>query len=253
METYQIREKFNFKTPSGFKSYCHRNNIRMNELRGKVLLKKIINEDIQYDHELFGYFCGWMASDGTMDRGRPRMRIQLQYADKSILIKLGKVLILNFQEEMIYVSKKSNGFKYVALHIENKNLYEVVYSRGITCAKTKTMELKIPKNEENSFLRGYLDGDGSVTFRKYIPKSGKRLGSIRYIGNENTMKMIHEIFKCHGLTSYCHRVGIEKYTFPFYQVSIHKKSSIRILYNILYKNNKIKLDRKHDKMFQLLN
>jgi len=190
METYQIREKFNFKTPSGFKSYCHRNNIRMNELRGKVLLKKIINEDIQYDHELFGYFCGWMASDGTMDRGRPRMRIQLQYADKSILIKLGKVLILNFQEEMIYVN---------------------------------------------------------------IPKSGKRLGSIRYIGNENTMKMIHEIFKCHGLTSYCHRVGIEKYTFPFYQVSIHKKSSIRILYNILYKNNKIKLDRKHDKMFQLLN
>lgn len=180
----EIMEKVGYKTYSGLKSFCYRNNIVMSEFRNKKTIKKIFNEDFLKNEDVLYYFYGLVASDGTLDKNRKRIRITLKDLDMEILTKLKKELFVNHEEAKLYETIKSDSMKYISLHIENKKLYEECLKLGLTPNKTKTLKINydnMSKKNISSFIRGYFDGDGSVSINQpfYIKKNGENLYIIK--------------------------------------------------------------------------
>lgn len=106
------------------------------------------------------YVVGLIASDGCLyNDGR---HIGITSKDEEILLYIRKILNLGNK-----IGKKARGGeqekKYFVLQFESVAFYKFLLSVGLTPAKSKTMtRLTIPKEYFASFLRGCIDGDGSI-------------------------------------------------------------------------------------------
>lgn len=256
----EIVESKLFNTYGGMRSFCNRNKIYLSEIRtGKKNEIRKFNEDFLGDLEFKYYFSGLIASDGTIDiDNRKRIRLCLKDDDVEILDKIGKHVFAS--EYKLYKKSKilQDGISissYLEIHISNMELVDFMLSIGITNAKTKTMDINFDNFSNKNivdFMRGYFDGDGSVTFSEYV-NTGKKYLRSRYIGNKNTMDKISNILKDNNIKHTLKDITKEKYTFPFYQVEIGSIEDNLKFYNYLYSDNpKFFLKRKFDKFNEVI-
>lgn len=228
---------------SSLGTFLKRINLKMSDITHQYPgIKKDVNEDILKNKEFMSYFAGLIASDGTMDPNRHRIRIALHQKDEDILIKLKNNIFLNYSDVKIYTLKEV----YRELHITNEKIYNYMINLGIVPRKTVILNLNIDKiSDINSFMRGYFDGDGCLTVQgKYL------YYQIRYIGNENTMKKFQNILLDNDIKSRLTLDNTDKYSFPFYTLHISgAKDNVMKFFNFIYKNDKSKihLDRKYNK------
>lgn len=130
------------------------------------------------------------------------------------------------------------------ISISNEKLYNDLYSLG--CVPKKSLVKKFPvirKDLVHHFIRGYFDGNGSVSEHQYLPgkdnttlKSGFCSGSMDFL--ESLKAFIpakHNAIKQH--TSNC------------YTVTYGVKDSYQ-LYNYMYKDATIYLNRKREKFIK---
>ena len=109
---------------------------------------------------VFAYAIGLIATDGSLSKdGR-----HLNFTSKDlVLVELfRKCLGLNNK-----IGRKARGGeedkKYFQIQFGDKNFYEFLLSLGLTPAKSKTLgPLSIPAPYFADFLRGCIDGDGSI-------------------------------------------------------------------------------------------
>ncbi len=145
--------------------------------------------------------------------------------------------------------------RYLEIHISNITLIEFLISIGITNAKTKTMSIdfsNFTKQNIVDFMRGYFDGDGSVTYSEY-ENTGKRYLRSRYVGNEETMMKMSKILKEHNIKHTLKDITKEKYTFPFFEINIGSIDDNLKFYNFMYSGNpKFFLKRKFDKFNKVI-
>lgn len=248
--TVEIAEIFGY-TKDGMKSFFQRNKIKLTELKGLNIVKKFFNIECLKDNELMMYFLGLVASDGTIDNDRPRIRITLHKKDKDILDKLKERMFINHNEIEHYINRED----YLDFHVQNKELYEFVLNYGLTPSKTKTLNIKydiMSSDGIRHFIRGYFDGDGSIssTQKKYTRKDGsitygKYYLDCRIIGNEGTMNSFHNIIGQNNIENSLTDITMEKYSFPFFEVRMYTDSCLKF-YNYIYNNSTIFLKRKKD-------
>jgi hypothetical protein len=161
-----------------------------------------------------------------------------------------KDLISNTQNLKKYITKLNNKeFVSYRLSINNKEIISSINRFNIVQNKTKTYSLPIlDENLIKHFIRGYFDGDGCFKVRKY--KNYNQL-TFSLAGNNIFLEEVKNI-----LTKYCDLTKDK-------QLHKHKRSNIYYLeysgnvmvkriFDFLYKDNLVCLDRKYNKGYEVL-
>ncbi len=236
----------NYKTISGFKSFCHRNNICLSELRNKTIVYPEFNDNYLCNSDKLFYLLGLIAADGTVDRPpRNRVRLLLQKADKHILDEIKQFVFKNYKNIKLYEVRN----KYLSLHISDKNFVNKCLDFGIVPCKTKILKLKfeeIPNEYKWSFIRGYFDGDGSarISQSSYKHKKYKKYKRASFVGGEDTMKKFSKFFIENNIEHILKDITSNKYSFKFFEIDINKQKDCNLFTKLIYHNSSIHLIRK---------
>ena len=124
----------------------------------------------------FAYVIGVIASDGNLSPDGRHLNITSK--DKEIVLKIKNLLKLKNK-----IGRKARGGnkdkKYYVLQFGDVNFYNFLLSIGLTPAKSKTIsKIVVPKEFFADFLRGCIDGDGSIGFNTH-PESRNLQWKIR--------------------------------------------------------------------------
>ena len=141
------------------------------ELQRKYQIQEIFFDDINTKEK--AYILGLLYADGWNQTERNLVAISLKESDKDILEKITE-LIQPDKPLRYYTtanSREKEGFEnsqnQCRLMINNKHISQRLVELG--CGKAKTHTLTFPTEEQvpscliRHFVRGYFDGDGSVS------------------------------------------------------------------------------------------
>lgn len=135
----------------------------------------------------FSYFLGLCASDGNIHQYT--IRIELQRRDEEVLNKIGEWGNSLGWGCSVLPSKEG---KYIKLSINSKILVGVLNQYGIVPAKSKIIRLINPDHPAQ-YLRGYFDGNGSITLRRNGIELTFHSGSELFVHDIN--ELIHSSLK----------------------------------------------------------
>ncbi len=186
------------------------------------------------------YLVGLIASDGSLSMdGR---HINITSKDEFFL---KKVILMTRLENKIGIKNKGKINQAFQIQFSNKNLYEFLLSVGLTPKKSLSLgKLDIPKEFFIDFLRGLIDGDGSI--RSWIhPTNLHEQWSLRIFSGSNVFiawlkSQIEGYFGCKGKIHSALRPERENL---IYTLKYGKIAAKKILKNCYYKNA-LGLDRK---------
>ena len=230
----KLGEKYNC-SPSTIKNILNRNEIstrNFSEAR-RNFLNYIIDESCfeTIDNPDKAYWLGVMYSDGYISKARKYTNsfgLSVSEKDLEWLEKFKKFLNYNGEIKHYVVTGGYNpGSKYVRLIIGNNKIVEDLEKLGVVEHKSKIISClpNIPFLDD--FIRGYIDGDGSLL---------KRLPYFQISGNKDFLLEIANYFKIpYNLTP-------DK---SIYCLRYNAKES-RYLEKRLYKNANYYLKRKYD-------
>lgn len=194
------------------------------------------------------YYVGLLFADGSIvldSKGRaPNIRLELLESDVSVLQNLKESLKIN--SALRYDKRPNRKNATLILSIRSKQMAEDLQQYGIIPNKTENQkELvlnKIPVYLYSHFLRGLLDGDGSI----YQDKNGWHINFTSHY--YNLVNVVGELL--YGIAQ------IPKTTNPTYyngvaKITINGESAKKIL-SILYVNAKHYIARKYSKAMECL-
>lgn len=214
----------------------------------KYKYKHTINESYfeKIDTHNKAYFLGWIASDGNiMPQGK--LRIQIQEEDIHILEALKKDI--KYTGEIFNLKAVNERCKSQALlNIDRMKIVNDLSLLGLGPNKSLTLSLptfdQVPEEFFNSFLRGFFDGDGSI--------------SVRPNGTTVVCSICSTDIFCKTLESYMKTLDIHFGKFyyrkpdkPTGSMFLNKENSIKFL-NYIYKDAELKLNRKYLKALPFL-
>ncbi len=196
----------------------------------------------------FAYVIGVIASDGNLS---PDLRhLNITSKDEEMVLNCKKCLGISNK-----IGMKSRGGstdkKYYVLQFGDKNFFNFLLSIGITPRKSKTIsQLKIPEKYFKDFLRGCIDGDGSITIFKH-PESKQYQYKVRLCSASRAflnwiLETSGRLFLIKGGS-----IHIPKNS-SVYTLLFAKEDSIKIL-DWIYKGENISLSRKKEIAFKILN
>lgn len=181
----------------------------------KVCHRQVCNQcrSIEWDSEL-AYFVGLIVSDGCLDKNRNAIRFT--NADDELIDYFSEIAeSITGMKNKVYESERAKQYK---VHCDY--LYDWLQTIGIEPNKSLTIsEVKVPDDMFLHFLRGVIDGDGSIDskrdriniysgsrdFLEYLCKSLKGLINLNtnvtndsncfklHIGKRGTEKLIREM------------------------------------------------------------
>lgn len=196
------------------------------------------------------YAIGLIVTDGNLSSDK--RHISLTSSDKDLLYTFRKCL--NLQNK---ITKNPNGTyskkQSYRVQFGNVSFYNWLVSIGLMPRKTFLInELKIPDEFMADFLRGHLDGDGSIivytdSYNIYKEKryTYQRLYTVFNSGSYNHIKWIHSTLQKTlnirgGLNSWLHN----KSTHPLWKLKFAKNDSFKLLRWLYHNPNVPCLNRK---------
>lgn len=221
------------------------NDVKLRTLSEAATKYEVVSDFFStIDTEEKAYWLGFMYADGYVT-GTKIVGCKLSTKDEEHLIKLRNTLS---PTKPLYYDETSQGFgnntKSVALILTNRNIFKDLVSKGCIQNKSKLLtfpnESIVPKELIHHFIRGYFDGDGSVT-AGINPKGHIRI----LIGIVGTESFLSEIRKALSLED-------TKYLYKYKNKDIHElkvggTNVVKAIYNFLYKDATVFLERKYIK------
>lgn len=266
---------FSFKEIS--KKYkCSSTTISTNLKKvGIKSLEYTLNENYfeKIDSEEKAYFLGFLYADGCVSKNNNTyyMMISLQEEDKSILEKFNKLLDSN--RNLLYINNIFNNSKWknqYKLCIGNKKLGEDLIKLG--CVPKKSLILKfptfeqVPENLIHHFIRGYFDGDGCIwegkRYKSIVKDKTKKLGFREKIihnvkfnitsTNDFIVSLQNILFKKANINKSKLAIRYKEKNNITKTLEQSGRNNIKKLYNFMYKDATIYLNRKKEK-FESIN
>ncbi len=195
------------------------------------------------DNEAKAYFLGFLFADGNiylrLGNRNPVLQCALQKRDSYILKKFLQELN---SKNKIYKDKTK---KYRSIIISSNKLCTDLINLG--CVPCKSLILEWPKNLsshlEYHFIRGYFDGDGTVTSSTCGRHTNPQY-RISFCGTYNFLSKISKILNksCKFFPS------IPRQYNNIYRLDYCGNKNIKKFYDYFYKDANIFLKRKHNKM-----
>ena len=188
------------------------------------------------DTEEKAYWLGFLYADGYLNRTQPgHIELGLKKDDYNHIEKFKK--FINSDNKISYRSET----KSYRLSFSDSKMYKDLINHG--CLERKSLILKAPNincNLRRHFIRGYVDGDGCLTYSKNNPLSM----TINIIGTEDVLKFIYKsIFEDDNFILLQDNRFHNEYT---KYITLGREKS-RIASYILYEDSKIYLQRKFDR------
>ena len=191
------------------------------------------------DTEEKAYWLGFLYADGCITERS--VRLELGLMDKEHIEKLKK----SIQYDAAHLYFRPDGIDSVLLNISSKVMVEDLVKLGCTVKKTFTLtfptEDQVPLELIHHFMRGYFDGDGCIYVHEKFRCSVSLTGTYqfldkyqevvnKFIGKTNRLKLT----KCHT-NSY------------IYSLVYGGNQQVKKIYDFLYKNATVYLNRKKEK------
>lgn len=202
------------------------------------------------DTEEKAYFLGFLYADGNVasQANHYSIEIVLKEEDKHILEQFSEALNLDKKPKLKKVKLNGKIFNSYRLQFSSKKMHSDLIKLG--CFPKKSLKLKFPTEEQvpnyliNHFMRGYFDGDGNI----YISEDKKKF-RFSILGTKNfTSEYQKKIMSLCNLES---KTKIYK-TGKIYVLQYSGKNQVSKIYNVLYQNQNIYLERKHKKFIAVL-
>ena len=255
LSTIKIGKKYNVSYTTVY-NYLKNNNIKIRSASQRAR-KYAINETFFniIDMQEKAYFLGILYADGCNSTERNSITLALKKDDNDILKKLSALVYQNNDRplecrpgrivKLNGRNYKSNGL--YALTMASKTISERLNELGVVKAKTHKITFPTFLSHEliSHFVRGYFDGDGSVSLKK----SGQTILSI--IGTRKFCKSLQDIInkKLNLNPTVCHAKKGSKVQ----QFALHGNIVCLKFLNWMYKDATIYLDRKYNKYIEIKN
>jgi len=201
------------------------------------------------------YFLGLFYTDGYVTNKTNRVGIELNIKDKYILEELLKCLDsnLNVKERKRKNSFDNNKNIYVcSILINNKKLHTDLINLG--CLPSKSKIIKLPNNNQVPekffwhFLRGVIDGDGSIGLYNCSDKKYKKPHISICSGSKDFIYDLHKKLKSYGFDLIITKKN------NLYRLISEKQDIVFGIINKLYKDSKnFKLLRKYKNTLDICN
>ena len=216
--------------------------------------KYFVNQDYfeKIDTEWKAYWLGFLYADGTNRIHKNKKKNKMEYVvkiglssvDINHLYKFKKSLQSDSPIKTRKILLDNKNFECCDISICNQKICESLNDLGCTPNKSLTLkfptEKQVPKYLLKHFIRGYFDGDGCVHINK-LNKSTV----INFVGTKDFLEGIRKVFneelKIPNLTI-CQKNGQKAYQLSYSGIEEFEK-----IFEYLYRNSNICLDRKLDK------
>lgn len=193
------------------------------------------------------YVLGFIAADGNIcNTGRAHM-IHIACDDKDVIEKIKYAI--NY-EGPIREKPRPNGKISYSLRICDPILFRDLQNLNVTVRKSLTFTPpEISDEFSRHFIRGYFDGDGSVTLRKSGDNYNLRvyfytasLNMANFL-QDVVVKILGETYKANIVTKLAHQKT------KYYVINLGHKASA-ILFNYMYEDAKYYMERKYKKFLE---
>lgn len=119
------------------------------------------------------YWAGFIAADGSIHKNRNTVAVEIKYEDESHLYKLCSMV--GRDNGIWHRDRKKNNkiYKASAISLECISFKKSLSDNfNITSNKSQTLRPpeNIPQEYLHHFIRGYIDGDGSIGWHKFNNK-----------------------------------------------------------------------------------
>lgn len=213
--------------------------------------KHYFREDFfeKIDSEEKAYWLGFIMADGCVCKsgknGNPNtLRITLKKSDREQLESFNKSLKSDYiiKEKTLY-DKRGFTSESATLKINSVKICNDLQKYGVIQKKTgKEIVPDIDKNLIRHYIRGYFDGDGSITFSKANKSASFKICSASLV----LIQDIATTFEDLGM-----KINYQTYNNNFYILETRKQSNILSLKKYLYDDSTIYLNRKFQKISQI--
>lgn len=212
--------------------------------------KKIANKKYNINSKYFkeinteekAYWLGFLYADGYVRMKNDRsgeLRLKLKQTDKSHIELFNSCLNSNYPIKDLISKVIVKGEEYSStcssLSIYNTEIVKDLFKQG--CINNKTQKIRLPKIGKHlmhHFIRGYFDGDGSISKKNN-----------NYIANIVSNKIF--IIDLKEYLEKALSMSINSWDYDNYSlIIISKIDNIFKLYDYLYKNSNIFLKRKKE-------
>lgn len=182
------------------------------------------------------YIFGLLSSDGFLsEESKHNIGISLQESDLHILEEINRALDSNRPIKFKNMKSKKDSYKnQYQLIITNKHMWETLYSYGVV--PNKSMSFQFPKVDDeflNSYLLGYIDGDGSID---------RKNPRIRFLATESFAQSFDALlYNKFGFHCGIYPIASNPIT---KEIMIYGKKKTPLFLDWLYKDSPICLNRK---------
>lgn len=206
-------------------------------------MKKHITYDVNYfekiDTEEKAYFLGWICADGYIKKSQYNGRVYhtlevyVTNEDSEIIFRFGNAIgkqpVIKKQYNKIQ-KKTYTGYR---LELKAKKTYDDILKLFTDEMKPYRQFPNLHKNLKHHFVRGYFDGDGSISIRKK-----DKVFEMSIDGNPQILKGLS---LCYGILF---KIQKDKTTF---RIRTNKKANVSKMINYMYQDFSICLNRKYKK------
>jgi len=212
------------------------------QVNRKLKLNENYFEKIDTEHK--AYWLGFIMADGCITRTEKngpynRFEFNLKEEDKAHLEKFQKDLQSNYKVKEIEKRNKKRDFNSVVcnIRINSRKLVDSLIKNEIYPNKTgkEVLPKTIPNKLVKHFIRGYFDGDGSITVNKSFRICSSSL---------EILNSFNDYFKL--------VLGIEyniyedkSYKVPFFVIDSNNRKHNKVVLDHLYDGSTLYLDRKY--------
>ncbi len=196
------------------------------------------------------YVLGFIAADGNICHSGRAHTLHIACDDQDVIEKIKNVLSY---KGPIHKKSRFNGKISYSLRICDPIIFKDLEKLGVTVRKSLTFTPpKVFRKLTRHFIRGYFDGDGSVSLRN-TPYPSKLNASI-YTASIKMASYLHQVisdilkdlYKGNILTYLAHQKT------PYYAIRLGHKATVGLFF-YMYRENDIHLERKYRKFLEGMN
>lgn len=203
------------------------------------------------------YWLGFIYADGYITEKTYRFGIELNINDKDHLQNFLNCIESNMKirtrtRKNRFENKQQENINSCSIIINNKKLHSDLKNLGVQFNKSKTLKFPtndiLPKEYHFSFLRGVIDGDGTIGI--YNCKNNHKKPHISVIsGSKEFIISLKNILKENEFT-----LHLRKQSNGTYRLMSESKETVISLLQSLYKDSKIhtRLKRKYNNYIEIV-
>lgn len=209
----------------------------------------------QIDTHEKAYILGLLITDGCNSPNHGNISLVLK--DHDIVCKINS--ILSIDKPVSY--RQVSGSTFCSLSVHNKQMSNRLVELGLPQAKTFKIEPQDWMSGDfcNSAILGMFDGDGSIYCRNVnrcndlLPRKD---WAFSFIGLRSICEMMKNIFLDKLNITSCvtphsrYKNNIDK---PLCTVRVYGNQQVRVLFDWLYKDSPLRIERKYNRYLELCN